>query len=126
MGQGVPKSATLGGIGAHIGTSLSVNLARSCHNGASKPSKHLVTLSLPFRYPSVAIMPPFRYHCLPFRYNFVAIPLPFVSIPLPFFLQFWTRTNLNSVNELRFESPQHGAPAAVACGASETSGKTCT
>ena len=49
-GRRVPKSATFRAILSHIGTPVSVNLAKSCHNAASKPLKHLrnnfVTLML--------------------------------------------------------------------------------
>ena len=45
----VPKSVTFGVILVRIGTPVSVNLAKSCHNTASKPLKH-------FRYTHVTLM----------------------------------------------------------------------
>ena len=57
----VPKSVTFGVILVRIGTPVSVNLAKSCHNTASKPLKHLrnnyVTFMLPSCYPHVTLMP---------------------------------------------------------------------
>jgi hypothetical protein len=40
-GSGNPRECNIWVIWAHIGTLVSVNLARSCHNDALKPSKHL-------------------------------------------------------------------------------------
>jgi len=80
-GSGNPRECNIWVIWAHIGTLVSVNLARSCHNDALKPSKHLRHTHVPLMSHPCPTHVPLMSHPCPTHVPLMSHPCP-THVPL--------------------------------------------